>query len=251
MRGVALGRVVVAVPQDKFRHARDGVHGRADLVAHIGEEVAFRLVGGLRALHGVNDVGHVHEDDVQSGDAAFLCRHAGDGDLPVDFLPGDDGAEQVRVHLRRGQGGLAFFQELGEVGFGQDARQRQPEGNAAPEFLGGKRFAEAEERVRGHDGAEPLVGQNQDVGAGLQELVGVEGLPHILFLDVGLGAERLVVGHAQHFVVLLQPSELAGKFFVFQLEIFLQIDGFRFHIITPVLHLRRWAARLTAPPWRR
>ena len=32
----------------KFRHAEDAVHGRADLVTHIGEEFTLGEVGGLR-----------------------------------------------------------------------------------------------------------------------------------------------------------------------------------------------------------
>ena len=39
----------VAAPQN-VGEAEDGVHGRADLVAHVGQEIALRLVCGLGRL---------------------------------------------------------------------------------------------------------------------------------------------------------------------------------------------------------
>ena len=39
-------------PQAEIAEADDGVHGCADLVAHIGEKSALRLVGRLRGLTG-------------------------------------------------------------------------------------------------------------------------------------------------------------------------------------------------------
>ena len=57
--------------EGQFRHADDSVHGRADFVAHVGQEFAFGAAGGFRGLFRV---------------LQFLFRVLALGDIEQAFL---------------------------------------------------------------------------------------------------------------------------------------------------------------------
>ena len=46
-RGTRAARASSSVSQSQLGHADDAVHRRADLVAHVGQELALGAVGGL------------------------------------------------------------------------------------------------------------------------------------------------------------------------------------------------------------
>ena len=72
--------------QRQLGHAKDSVHGRADLVAHVGQEFALRAVCGFsgffrfsQAFFGQMSFGHVlNHDDVTALAAVFLLESSRD-----------------------------------------------------------------------------------------------------------------------------------------------------------------------------
>ena len=103
-------------------HAEDGVHRRADLVAHVGQEVALGAAVGLRGFLGfahqglgvlaVADVAQVGGDHPVAAGAA-----GGEGDLDGEFaavaVAGDHFEAPVGAALHRGQEQVAGGLELG------------------------------------------------------------------------------------------------------------------------------------------
>jgi hypothetical protein len=41
--------------EDQFRHANHAIHGSTNLVAHVGEELAFGAAGGFRRFLGFGE----------------------------------------------------------------------------------------------------------------------------------------------------------------------------------------------------
>ena len=121
-------------------HAEDGVHGRADLVADVGQELVLGPVGRLRRLLGPPQLfllgplsfGHIADE----GDEQVLLAQADGGDadfggeLAAVAAQGrdlDDAVEQRALAGRQeaSQAPAVSFAELrGDDGFGQDAADR-------------------------------------------------------------------------------------------------------------------------------
>ena len=120
-------------------HAEDGVHGGADLVADVGQELVLGPVGRLRRLLGAAQLllgplafGHVADE----GGEQVLLAHADGGDadfggeLAAVAAQGrdlEDAVEQRPLAGRQeaSQAALVSFAELrGDDGFGQDAADR-------------------------------------------------------------------------------------------------------------------------------
>ena len=82
-RGIARRRQVATLlarkfgPQRQFRHAHDGVHRRADFMAHVRQELALRPAGGLRGQRRLLELrlGPLAPGDV-AGDAHEAVQHA-------------------------------------------------------------------------------------------------------------------------------------------------------------------------------
>jgi hypothetical protein len=102
----------------EVRHADDAVHRRADLMAHVGEELAFgaaRLLGGLarvqRFLLGELAIGAVTRDGKKTDRLAGLVaverhrlfveprRTVGTGSLELEPLVGTSGPVDLRIDL--------------------------------------------------------------------------------------------------------------------------------------------------------
>ncbi len=121
---VTLAVVQVRV-QNQVRHADDGVHGGADLVAHVGQEGALRLVGSFRPLFGAPPFGDVEEHTQHAGGRAIGQLKGGDRidhatdiavgihdvDFPLGSSPaGDDGLVFGLEGLAFGQGNVVQVQ---------------------------------------------------------------------------------------------------------------------------------------------
>ena len=75
--------------EQQLQHAQDAIHGRADFVAHVGQETAFRNVGGVRGLARGNQFrlvalpfGDIFGD---AGDANQLPGLVADRESPVAY----------------------------------------------------------------------------------------------------------------------------------------------------------------------
>ena len=86
-------------------HADDGVHRRADLVAHVGQEGALGPVGGLGGLLGLGQRGLVSHALGDVGDAGAHVVVAGGGHADQADLAGDVLAGGVAVHPLEHRGG--------------------------------------------------------------------------------------------------------------------------------------------------
>ena len=118
---VALTLVQISL-ECQLRHADDGVHGRTDFVAHVGQEVALGLARGVRRLLGqaeilgkAFEVGHVAEGNhgahqlvaLPDGDAGVLGREAGTVLTPQHLV-----VHAVDLPRRVGQEHWAFLQRI-------------------------------------------------------------------------------------------------------------------------------------------
>ena len=104
MRRVECFRQVIALALAELgiecqpRHADDGVHRRADLVAHVGEESAFRLIRRDRRILGTGEFGSAGNDEFFELVAVrfqFDLSELAFGDV----LHGADHADRARVFI--------------------------------------------------------------------------------------------------------------------------------------------------------
>ena len=94
--------------QGQVGHAEDAVHGSADFVAHVGQELALGLVGGLGSFFGTLqlhlgalprcDVLGYHHGKVLPLQANGLGRHLHVDDAPIfETVPQGSGKGRVRI----------------------------------------------------------------------------------------------------------------------------------------------------------
>ncbi|EGY00070.1 hypothetical protein AZA_89786 [Nitrospirillum viridazoti Y2] len=82
--------------QDQLRHAQHAVHGRADLVTHVGQEFRLGAAGRLGRQAGLVPLlrqgGHLQRLVLQGGLGPAPLHH-------LDFQPGDGGCPFLQQHL--------------------------------------------------------------------------------------------------------------------------------------------------------
>ena len=97
----AVRRVLPVAALENLGEAENGVHGGADLMAHIGQKNAFGLVGGFGFLFGSNQfalfflqLGDIVETDQDAGVLAALSQHR--RTIDVEGLPAIGGVRQAQ-----------------------------------------------------------------------------------------------------------------------------------------------------------
>ena len=92
---------VIGVGQGNVRHADNGVHGGADVVAHVGQEAAFGGVGFLRPGNGGLELPAGRIQHLPQGFRGYIVP--ADGEQPEPVLQGHQAEGQLCVGLPKKQ----------------------------------------------------------------------------------------------------------------------------------------------------